>query len=60
MGLRASDTCVIDLEDVRVPVGNRLGKEGDGFLVAMKPSTAAASASRSRLWASDAPASRLR
>lgn len=36
MGLRASDTCVIDLEDVRIPAGNRLGEEGDGFRVAMK------------------------
>jgi alkylation response protein AidB-like acyl-CoA dehydrogenase len=35
MGLRASDTVAIDLEDVRIPAKNLLGKEGDGFKVAM-------------------------
>ncbi|MGD9549119.1 MAG: acyl-CoA dehydrogenase family protein [Candidatus Krumholzibacteriia bacterium] len=35
MGLRASDTVVIDLEDVRVPGDQLLGKEGDGFKIAM-------------------------
>ncbi len=35
MGLRASDTVAISLEDVRVPAENLLGKEGDGFRVAM-------------------------
>ena len=35
MGLRASDTVAINLEDVRVPASNLLGKEGDGFKVAM-------------------------
>ena len=35
MGLRASDTVSIDLEDVVVPVRHLLGKEGDGFRVAM-------------------------
>ena len=35
MGLRASDTCVIDLDGVRVPAKNRLGEEGDGFRIGM-------------------------
>jgi alkylation response protein AidB-like acyl-CoA dehydrogenase len=36
MGVRASHTATIHLENVRVPVENRLGREGDGFAVAMK------------------------
>ena len=36
MGQRASDTCAISFEGVRVPVENRLGEEGQGFMVAMK------------------------
>jgi butyryl-CoA dehydrogenase len=35
MGIKASSTSSIILEDVRVPAGNRLGNEGDGFKVAM-------------------------
>jgi butyryl-CoA dehydrogenase len=35
MGIKASATSSILLEDVRVPAGNRLGNEGDGFKVAM-------------------------
>jgi butyryl-CoA dehydrogenase len=35
MGLRASDTCDLIFEDCRIPAGNRLGNEGDGFLIAM-------------------------
>lgn len=35
MGLRASDTVAVDLEEVRIPARNLLGKEGDGFKVAM-------------------------
>ena len=35
MGLRASDTVSIDLDEVRIPAVNLLGKEGDGFKVAM-------------------------
>ncbi len=35
MGLRASDTVAIDLEDVRVPSAHLLGNEGDGFRIAM-------------------------
>lgn len=36
LGQRASDTAEIILEDVRVPAKNLLGKEGDGFFIAMK------------------------
>ncbi len=36
MGQRASDTAEITLEDVVVPESHRLGREGDGFMIAMK------------------------
>jgi acyl-CoA dehydrogenase len=36
MGQRASNTAEVIFEDVRVPVDNLLGKEGDGFKIAMK------------------------
>jgi butyryl-CoA dehydrogenase len=35
MGLRASDTSELVLEDCRVPVENRIGEEGQGFKIAM-------------------------
>ncbi|MEA1967276.1 MAG: acyl-CoA dehydrogenase [Thermodesulfobacteriota bacterium] len=35
MGLRASDTTDLIFEDCRVPAKNILGKEGDGFKIAM-------------------------
>jgi acyl-CoA dehydrogenase len=35
MGQRATDTSAFALHDVRVPAGNRLGEEGDGFKIAM-------------------------
>ncbi len=35
MGLRASDTCDLILEDCRIPADHLLGNEGDGFLIAM-------------------------
>ncbi len=35
LGIRASATCEIVLEDYRCPVRNRLGAEGDGFKIAM-------------------------
>ena len=35
LGIRAGNTGLIDLEDVRVPVENRIGEEGEGFLIAM-------------------------
>nr|XP_033340409.1 probable medium-chain specific acyl-CoA dehydrogenase, mitochondrial [Megalopta genalis] len=36
MGQRASDTRMITFEDVRVPEENVLGKEGEGFKIAMR------------------------
>lgn len=36
MGMRASDTVEIHFEEVRVPKRALLGKEGDGFMIAMK------------------------
>jgi alkylation response protein AidB-like acyl-CoA dehydrogenase len=35
MGVRGSPTGEIVLDDVRVPVGNRIGEEGQGFTIAM-------------------------
>jgi acyl-CoA dehydrogenase len=35
MGQRATDTSAFALHDVRVPVEDRLGEEGDGFKIAM-------------------------
>lgn len=36
MGMRACHTGDVILEDVRVPVENRLGEEGEGFYIAMQ------------------------
>jgi alkylation response protein AidB-like acyl-CoA dehydrogenase len=36
MGLRGSPTAELEFADVRIPVGNRLGDEGQGFQIAMK------------------------
>ncbi len=36
MGQRASDTAQVVFENVRVPVENRLGEEGEGFKIAMR------------------------
>ncbi len=47
MGQRATDTSAIAFQDVKVPAGNRLGEEGEGFKIAMqtldntRPGTAA-------------------
>ena len=35
MGLRGSDTVALTLEDLRVPLEQRLGAEGEGFKIAM-------------------------
>jgi acyl-CoA dehydrogenase len=35
MGQRASNTVALTFEDVRVPVKNRIGEEGQGFAIAM-------------------------
>lgn len=36
MGMRASEACDVILQDVHVPLENRLGQEGQGFFIAMK------------------------
>jgi alkylation response protein AidB-like acyl-CoA dehydrogenase len=36
LGIRASATCEVELTDYRCPVENRIGKEGQGFSLAMK------------------------
>jgi acyl-CoA dehydrogenase len=36
MGQRCSNTTTVTFENVRVPVANRIGEEGEGFRVAMK------------------------
>lgn len=36
LGIRSSNTTSVIFEDVRVPAANLLGREGDGFLIAMK------------------------
>ncbi len=35
LGIRASGTCTISFNQVKVPVVNRLGEEGEGFKIAM-------------------------
>lgn len=36
MGIRAASNCVVTYDHVRVPAANMLGKEGQGFKIAMK------------------------
>lgn len=35
MGIRPSNTCELILQDVVVPEANRVGREGEGFRIAM-------------------------
>ena len=35
MGWKSQPTCVVNFDNCRVPIENRLGKEGDGFKIAM-------------------------
>ena len=35
MGQRASNTVTLTFEDVKIPVVNRIGQEGEGFMIAM-------------------------
>lgn len=41
MGIRASNTCELILDNVRIPAANRIGREGEGFKIAMKTLDAA-------------------
>lgn len=41
MGIRASNTCELVLDNVRIPATNRIGREGEGFKLAMKTLDAA-------------------
>jgi acyl-CoA dehydrogenase len=54
MGQRASNTCDITFEDVKVPAANLLGKEGEGFKIAMR------TFDRSRPWIAAAAAGVIR
>jgi alkylation response protein AidB-like acyl-CoA dehydrogenase len=36
LGMRASDTCTLVMEDCRIPLGNLLGEEGSGWVDSMK------------------------
>jgi len=36
MGIRAASNCEVAYENVVIPAGNRIGKEGEGFKIAMK------------------------
>src|SRR4029077_3398366 len=36
LGMRASDTCTLVMEDCRIPAENLLGEEGEGFNNSMK------------------------
>ena len=36
MGIRSSPTCELVFDNCRIPAGNLLGKEGEGFKIAMK------------------------
>ena len=35
MGLRASDTCAVTLDDCRIPAANLLGERGKGLAIAL-------------------------
>ena len=35
LGIRASDTCELYFDEVKVPIKNRIGNEGDGFRIAL-------------------------
>lgn len=41
MGIRTSNTCELILDNVRIPASNRIGREGEGFKLAMKTLDAA-------------------
>mgnify|MGYP002712983386 CR=1 FL=1 len=35
LGQKASDTCALSFEDLRIPAGNRIGDEGQGYSIAL-------------------------
>jgi alkylation response protein AidB-like acyl-CoA dehydrogenase len=60
LGQRASDTAQIVFENCEVPVANLLGREGDGYRIALANSKAAGSALPRKPSAARAPRSRRR
>lgn len=52
MGIRASDTCAVTLDNCRIPAANILGERGKGLAIALSISRADASASQRRRWVS--------
>ena len=46
MGIRLSETCDVVFEECRVPASSRIGKEGDGFSIAMR------ALNKGRIWMS--------
>jgi butyryl-CoA dehydrogenase len=60
LGIRGSSTLPLRFADCHIPRDALLGGEGNGFKVAMQPSTAAGSASPRRRWASPRPPSTRR
>ena len=57
LGIRGSNTVELHFENCRVPKENLLGEVGEGFKIAMRPSTVGGSASRRRRSASGRRAS---
>jgi short/branched chain acyl-CoA dehydrogenase len=35
LGIKASSTCVLNFDDVKIPAGNLMGKEGEGYKIAI-------------------------
>lgn len=52
MGMRGSVLTSLTLEDVRVPVENRLGEEGEGFRICVESLNSPASSRRPMRWVS--------
>ena len=58
LGIRGADISELIFEDCRVPRSNLIGREGEGFKIAMAALDGAASAWPPRAWASPTPPSR--